>query len=236
MPSAARLRTQPSWSWLNSDGSSWGPLRGDSGWPVTSASPLTSTPSTTNEQCPPVWPGVGIAIGVPGRRAATSSVSACVVGMPSRVSAPLRADRHRPRQVARLPDVLGDVHRRRLLQILPLGVPDLGGVAVHRGAMGFREPDGRTEVVDVGMGQQDRAEVVDAEAELPQRVQHLVAAAGEPGVDQQDAVAVGDQRPVDEVGVGEVDAVGDGAQGRCHAASLCSGPLSGRVETNTWLN
>ena len=29
------------------------------GWPVTSASPLTSTPSTMNEQCPPVWPGAG---------------------------------------------------------------------------------------------------------------------------------------------------------------------------------
>ena len=71
-------------------GSSCGPLRGDTGCPVTSASPLTSTPSTTNEQCPPVWPGVGIAIGAPGSPAATSSVSACAVGMPSRVNAPLR--------------------------------------------------------------------------------------------------------------------------------------------------
>ena len=79
-------------------------------------------------------------------------------------------------------------------------------------------------MVDVRMRQQDRAEVVDAEAELPHRVQHIVAAAGEPCVDQQDALAVGDQSPVDEVGVGEMEPVGDGAHGRCHAASLCSGP------------
>ena len=90
MANAARLRTQPSWSWLNSLGNSWGPVRGATGCPVTSASPLTSTPSTTNEQCPPVCPGLGMAIGAPGRPAATSAVSACAVGMPSRVNAPLR--------------------------------------------------------------------------------------------------------------------------------------------------
>ena len=79
--------------------------------------------------------------------------------------------------------------------------------------MGFREPDGRTEVVDMGVRQQDRAEVVDAEPELAQRGEHIVAAAGKPGVDQHDAVAVGDQCPVDEVGLGEMHAVGDGSQG-----------------------
>ena len=76
---------------------------------MTRASPLTSTPSTTNEQCPPVCPGVGIAIGVPGRPAATSSVSAWVLGMPSWVSAPLRVIATDHVSVARLPDAFGDV-------------------------------------------------------------------------------------------------------------------------------
>ena len=71
-------------------------------------------------------------------------------------------------------------------------------------------------MVDVGVGQQDRAHVVDAEAELAQRRQHVVAAAGEPGVDQHDAAVVGDQCPVDQVGLREMDAVGDGREGRCH--------------------
>ena len=45
------------------------------------------------EQCPPVWPGVGIGIGVPGSVVATSLVSACAVGMPSPVSPPMRTMR-----------------------------------------------------------------------------------------------------------------------------------------------
>jgi hypothetical protein len=97
--------------------------------------------------------------------------------------------------------------------------------------MGFREPDGRPEMVDVRMGQQDRAQVVDAEPELAQRVEHIVAVAGEPGVDQHDAVAVGDQRPVDQVGVGEVHVVGDGGQGCCHAREFKQGSRK-----EQWLN
>ena len=132
----------------------------------------------------------------------------------------LSGDRHRPLQPPRLPDVADDVRRRRLLEILPLGVPDFVGMAIHRCAMGFREPDGRAEVVDVGVGQQDRPHVVDAEPQLPQRVQHIIAAAGKPGVDQHDAVLVGHQRPVDQVGLREVDAVGDGGEKRRHPASV----------------
>ncbi len=45
------------------------------------------------------------------------------------------------------------------------------------------------------------------------RVQHVVTVAGEPGVDQDHAVAVGDQGPVDQVGVSEADAIGDGRPG-----------------------
>ena len=73
------------------------------------------------------------------------------------------------------PDVHRDVDRRGLLQILALGVADLVGVAVDRGAMGFGEPDRRTEVVDVGVGQQDRPHVFGLVSELPQRGQHVVA-------------------------------------------------------------
>ena len=202
------------------------------GWPVTSASPLTSTPSTTNEQCPPVWPGLGMAIGAPGRAAATSSVSACVVGMPSWVNAPLRliATDHFSQRGCQSCAATSD--RRSLLEVLALGVADLVGVAIHRCAMGFREPDRRAEVVDVGVGQQDRAQVVDAEAELAQRVQHVVAAAGEPRVDQDHAAVVGDQGPVDQVGVREMDAVGDGREGRCHVCECRA--AGGRNEA--WLN
>ena len=104
-----------------------------------------------------MWPGVGMAIGLPGRLAAMSSVSACVVGMPSRIIAPLReiATDHfshcgRQMRVARS---IGDTCSR----YSRLAVPDLRSVAIHRRAMGFREPNGRTEVIDVGVRQQYRA-------------------------------------------------------------------------------
>ena len=86
--------------------------------------------------------------------------------------------------------------------------------------MGFREPDGRAEVVDVRVGQQDRTQVVDAEPQLPQRIEDVLAVARETSVDQHDAVVVGDQRPIDQVGLGEMHVVGDGRQDCCHAASL----------------
>ena len=113
-----------------------------------------------------------------------------------------------------------DIHRRSLLEVLALGMADLVCVAIHRCAMGFREPDRRAEVVDMGVGEQDRAQVVGAEAQLPQRCQHIVAAAGEPRVDQDHAAVVGDQCPVDQVGVREMDAVGDGRESRWHVSSV----------------
>ncbi len=114
----------------------------------------------------------------------------------------------------------GDVDGRRLLEVLALGMPNLVGMAINRCAMGFREPDRRTEVIDVGVGQQDRAQVVDAEPKLAQRCQHIVAAAREAGVDQHDARVVGDQCPVHQVGLCEMHAVGDGGQSRCHLPSV----------------
>ena len=62
----------------------------------------------------------------------------------------------------------GDVERRSLFEVLALGVTHFVCMAIHRCAMGFREPDRRTEVVDVRVCQQDCAEVIDAEAELSQ--------------------------------------------------------------------
>ena len=66
--------------------------------------------------------------------------------------------------------------------------------------------------------------------------------AGEPGVDDEDAAVVGDQSPVHQVGLREVDGVGDRRDGR-HGMSLCSGceeratrVWPSGVETKTWLN
>ncbi len=106
---------------------------------------------------------------------------------------------------AGLPDVADHVRRSGLLEILTLGVPEFGTVAKHRCAMGFRQPDGRAEVVDVGVGQQDGGDVVDGEPELggpsPMTSSRLPR---EPRVDQHDPVSVGHQRPVDQVGLCEV--------------------------------
>ena len=132
----------------------------------------------------------------------------------------LAGDLGRPHQPARLPGVHRHVDRRRLLEILALGVADLVGVAVHRGAVLGGEPDRRAEMVDVGVRQQDCVHIVGVEAELAQRRQHVGALAGKAGVDEQHAVAVGDQRPVHQVGLGEVDDVGDLTSSltrRCHA-------------------
>ena len=130
----------------------------------------------------------------------------------------LAGDLHRPLQPPRLPGVQRDVERRGLLEVLAFGVADLVGVAVHRGAMLSANQIAEPEVVDVGVGQQDCAHVVGAEAELAQRGEHVVAVAGKAGVDQHDAVVVGDQRPVHQVGLREVDGVGDGcSRARCHA-------------------
>ena len=132
-------------------------------------------------------PGVGIDLGAPGSPAATSSVSGWAVGMPARVRAPLRmiaTDHLRNFGCqARAATSDGDACSRYSRLEWPTssawqktGVPCV-----------FGEPDGRAEVVDVGVGQQDCAHVVDAESELAQRVQHVGAVAGEAGVDEHDA-------------------------------------------------
>ena len=70
----------------------------------------------------------------------------------------------------------------------------------------------------MGVGQQDRPHVLGREAQLAHRVEDLVAATRIPGVDEQHAVVVGHQRPVHQVGLGEVDGVGDTGEGCRHAA------------------
>ena len=162
-PGCAR---QPSWSWLNSSGSSWGPavrqqrMAGDQG--------IAADQHAVDDEgaMPAGVAGGGNRHRLTGQAAATSSVSACVGRDAVAHHSTLAGDRHRPLQPPRLPDVLGDVGGRHLLQILAFGVPDLRGVAIHRRAMGFREPDRRPEVIDMRMRQQDRAQVVDAEPEF----------------------------------------------------------------------
>ena len=211
--SAARLRTQPSWSWLKDLCSSCGPPRVGDRMPRHQRV-AADQHAVDDERAVPA----GVAGAGDGHRSA-GQARGDVVGQRLRGrdavagQRPLAADRHRPLQPARLPDLRGDVDGRHLLEVLALGVTDLVGVAIHRRAMGFREPDRRAEVVDVGVGQQDRADVVDAEPELAQRRQHVVAVAGKPGVDHQQAGVVGDQCPVDQVGLREVHGVGDGRHG-----------------------
>jgi hypothetical protein len=130
---------------------------------------------------------VGIAIGVPGSA----------------------ADLQRPLQVPRLPHPGGEVDQRDLLEVLAVGVSDFGCVAEHRCAMGFREPDRRAEVVDVGVRQQECMDVVDVIAELTDGGQHVVSLAGKARVDDQQAGVVGDEGPIHQVGLGKVDGVGE---------------------------
>jgi len=103
----------------------------------------------------------------------------------------------------RLQDELPDV------MILDLRMPDLGGVAEHRCAMRFGEPDRRAEVIDVSVREQERVDVVDVIPELTYRSEHVVALAREACVDDQQTGVVGDERPIHQVGLREVDGVGD---------------------------
>jgi hypothetical protein len=123
-----------------------------------------------------------------------------------------------------------EVHRRRLLQVLALGMADLVGVAVHRGVVRLGEPDGRAEVVDVGVRQQDGAHIAGAETQLPQRRQDVVVGARKAGVDQHHARVVGDQCPVDQWRLRHVNVIGDGRERREHSASL--GNLDRRARLN----
>ena len=59
-----------------------------------------------------------------------------------------------------------------------------------------------------------------AEAQPAKGTQHVIAVAGKTRIDQDDAVTVGDQRPIHQVGLREVDAIGDGRDERCHEASV----------------
>ena len=77
------------------------------------------------------------------------------------------------------------------------------------------------------------------ETEPAQGCQHLVTAAGKAGVDQHHAGVVGDDRPVHQVGMGEMDGVGDGYELHGHVSVYepypwCPDGIG--VETKAWLN
>ena len=129
-------------------------------------------------------------------------------------------DLRRPRHPVWAPRLAGQRHRRNLFEVVTFGVRNLGGVAVDRGVVGLREPDGAAHVIDVGVGQQDRPDVAGPETQTPQRPQHVVAVSGEACVDEHDAGVVVDQRPVDQRRSGQVYQVGDGGEHRSHRLSL----------------
>ena len=140
----------------------------------------------------------------------------------------LEADLRGPLHVARLPHPGRQIEKRHLLEVLAVRVTDLVGVAEHRRAMGFREPDGGAEVIDVGVGQQERVDVVDSETQRADRFEHVVALPREPGVDDQQPCVIDDERPVHQLGLREVDGLGDllqlhrrthGDQSRCRNRS-----------------
>ena len=102
-------------------------------------------------------------------------------------------------------------------------------MAIHRRAVGFGEPDRGSEVIDVGVRQQDRGEILGSETQAAQRCQNIVTMAREAGVDEHDARVVGDHCPVHQGCLGEVDVIGDGGQHRGHVEEFRQPALSVRV-------
>ena len=158
---------------------------------MTSASPLTKTPDTMKLQCPLVCPGVGIALGWPGSVAAMSAVNACAVGMPSRTSPPLRISctdhGAQPGRQMFAATSSGEACSRysRLAWPTSSAWQNTGVPCV------FANQIADAEVVDVGVGQQDRAHVAGAETQLRSDASTSSRLPGKPGVDQHATAIVG---------------------------------------------
>ena len=71
-----------------------------------------------------------------------------------------------------------------LLEVLPLGVGNLGRVQVHRGAVPLVEVVGATDVVGVRVGDEEGDEVLGAGADVPHGGLDAAGVCGVPGVDQ----------------------------------------------------
>ena len=144
----------------------------------------------------------------------------------------LAGDSRRPPQPRRPPGLGHQRGRRRLLEVVPLGMGHFCGMAIHRCAVGFGEPDRGSEVIDVGVRQQDRTHVGRREAEATQGCQHIVTTARKASVDQQYSRTVGHDRPVDQLGLHQMHGRGNGGQHRGHVRSV----FRLGVETWVWLN
>ena len=165
--------------------------------------------------------GRRIAIGVPGSAAATSSVRARAVGMPSRVSAPLRAmssDHFRYRGCQTLAaSSIGDTCSRYSRWAWPTSSAWQNTGVPWVFANQMAEPKWSTWAWVSRIAWMSSTPKPSSRTEC----EHFVALTGEAGVDDHDAAAVGDQGPVHQVGLGEVHGVGDGRQLRvCHAARV----------------
>ena len=176
---------------------------------------------------------------LPGQRCGDIGRQCTTGGNALAYQSTLDGDLQRPPQPTRPPGLCHQRGRGSLLQIVPLGVADLARMAVHRRAKSLGEPDCRPEVVDVGVGEQDRPDIGGSESQRRQRCQHIVTIARKTRVDQHDTGTVADQCPVHQGCLGEMNTLGDGGQHRTHAGSLGSlvnRPTSTGVETTAWLN
>lgn len=115
----------------------------------------------------------------------------------------------RPRQHARAPGVGQHLHRRDLLQVLTAGVRHLHRAAVRRGAVPGMQRDGRTDVVGVRVGDQQRSQVTGLVAQQPDGGLDVGRVARVAGVDQREVLSVAEQVPVDDAPVDAEHVVGD---------------------------
>ena len=213
-PARPGCATQPSSSWLNTAGSSCGPLRGGDRVPGDQG---VAADQHAVDDVGAVPAGVAGGRDRPsarpaGRRRRPRSAPVRS-GCPSRISAPLRTDRPPTTSAtAAARHVHGDIDRRGLFA----GTPAWRGPPRRRGSTPVCRGSSANQIAEPKWSMWAWVSRIARTSSAPkpssaQRGQHVVAAAGEAGVDQHDAGVVGDQRPVDQVGVREMDAVGDGA-------------------------
>ena len=205
---------QPSWSWLNTAGSSCGPecATADARSPVRRRWPGCRRPDTSSDRrCDRGWgwPSGGRATGRPPRRSAAvwwgcPRGSARRLARDGRPTTPIGvargAARRRPaRPVPDTPAWHGPPRRRD-------SRPGCHGLWRTRSP----SPGGRYARGWI------RAHIGGLVPQLPQRGQHIVAVPGISGVDEHDPAVVGDQKPVHRAALDEMHGLGDGVQHRCH--------------------
>jgi hypothetical protein len=89
----------------------------------------------------------------------------------------------------------------------------LRGAGEHPGRKACDPLRSPAEVVDVGVGDQDRLDLLRPPPDLTDRLLHLLDLTGVAGVDECDSFALDQDDPVHQASVDEVDAVGDRRDG-----------------------